>query len=204
MGHGASPICPLKGEERCPRGVSHHPGRTTMYRHLLSLSFLASSVFSSVFALNIPVRRETLSARDGSHSMAVTKTAQSAGNLTGFYNVGDYRYIGNITIAGESFEVCHRVCSRKGPYVTHHCHIHKVILDTGSPDLWIVTDSALPGSTNTSVPAQLNYGTDSTDSSSIMGSIFLADVDFGGFSIANQAYSESQKVRRCGVTLTSL
>ncbi|EPS98273.1 hypothetical protein FOMPIDRAFT_1126854 [Fomitopsis schrenkii] len=144
-----------------------------MYRRLLSLSFFACSVLSSVFAVHIPVRRESVSIRDGSHSFAVTKTSKSAGNLTGFLNVGDYRYIGNITIAGESFEV---------------------ILDTGSPDLWIVTDSALSGSTNTSVAAQLNYGTDSTDSSSIMGSIFLADVDFGGFSISNQAYSKPTRV----------
>ena len=77
----------------------------------------------------------------------------------------------------------------KGSYVTLHHRTDQVILDTGSPDLWIVTDSALSGSTNTSVSAQLNYGTDSTDSSSIMGSIFLADVDFGGFSVSNQAYS---------------
>lgn len=79
---------------------------------------------------------------------------------------------------------------------THRHCANQVILDTGSPDLWIVTDSALSGSTNTSVAAQLNYGTDSTDSSSIMGSIFLADVDFGGFSISNQAYSKPTRGRR--------
>lgn len=68
--------------------------------------------------------------------------------------------------------------------------VSKVILDTGSPDLWVVTDSALPGSVNTSVPTQLNYGTDAADGSSVQGDIFTAEVEFAGFTIAQQAYSE--------------
>ncbi|KAH9916028.1 aspartic peptidase domain-containing protein [Fomitopsis serialis] len=138
-----------------------------MYQRLLSLSFLATTVLSSAFAIHIPLRRDVVSIRDASpHRVSVTKSASST-DLSGFVNYQDFRYIGNITIAGQSFEV---------------------ILDTGSPDLWIVTDSALSGSVNTSVPAELNYGTDAADGSSIQGHIFTADVEFGGFTIAQQAY----------------
>lgn len=86
-------------------GAPHRPGQTTMYRCLLSLSFLASTIISSVYAIRIPVRRENVSVREGSHSISVTKNSQSRRNLTGFFNVRNGRYVGNITISGESFEV---------------------------------------------------------------------------------------------------
>ncbi|KZT69104.1 acid protease [Daedalea quercina L-15889] len=160
-----------------------------MYRRILSLSFLVSTVLSSVFAIHIPLRREFVSARDGySHTVAVTKSSSSS-NLTGFDNYYDVRYIGSITISGQSYEV-YPFLKRDLYAKTNPCcaNIIQVILDTGSPDLWIVTDSALSGSVNTSVPAELDYGTDAADGSSIQGYIFTAEVEFGGFTIAQQAY----------------
>ncbi|TFY55243.1 hypothetical protein EVJ58_g8368 [Rhodofomes roseus] len=142
-----------------------------MYQRLLSFSFLASTVLSSAFAIHIPLRRGFVSSRDDSpHKVTVTKSSTS-NDLSGFVNYGDFRYIGNITIAGQSYEV---------------------ILDTGSPDLWVVTDSALPGAVNTSVSVKLNYGTDAADGSSIHGDIFTAEVEFAGFTIAQQAYIDVQ------------
>lgn len=81
--------------------------------------------------------------------------------------------------------------------------MNQVILDTGSPDLWIALDSALPGSKNTSLAAEIDYGTDAAHSASIEGDVFLADVEFGGFSIPNQAYSKPTRgcVRRIGTNI---
>ncbi|KAH9916027.1 aspartic peptidase domain-containing protein [Fomitopsis serialis] len=138
-----------------------------MYHRLLSFSFLAATVLSSVFAIHIPLCRNAVSIRDASpHRISVTKSASST-DLSGFVNYANGRYSGNITIAGQSLEV---------------------VLDTGSSDLWIISDSALPGSVNTSIPAEHKYGTDAANGASIQGYIFTADVEFGGFTIAQQAY----------------
>ncbi|CCM05706.1 uncharacterized protein FIBRA_07938 [Fibroporia radiculosa] len=130
-----------------------------------ALSFIPSVLLSSAFAINIPFRKvHTRSSTRGLHSINVTRLSES-GNVSVFENIDNIRYVGDIALAGDTFEV---------------------ILDTGSNDFWIYESEPLSQYYNTSIKAADTYGP-SNEQSKTAGYVILADVVFGGFNIQNQS-----------------
>jgi hypothetical protein len=60
-----------------------------------------------------------------------------------------------------------------------------VVIDTGSSDLWVQSNTSIPGSQSTGQSANISYAVGSA-----AGPIKLAEVTFAGCTIPNQAYLE--------------
>ncbi|KAI0948213.1 hypothetical protein AcW1_009788 [Taiwanofungus camphoratus] len=140
--------------------------------------FVFSTLVASTLAIRMPVRREPIRRQNSpTHSINTTrKSASNVDTLTGFGNLEDTRYVGNITLSGRSYEV---------------------ILDTGSPDLWVYTGGAPSHYTNTTVPGEINYGASGLDSS-IKGYILLTTIEFGDFTIDDQAFINIANINDTG------
>ncbi|GBE87459.1 acid protease [Sparassis crispa] len=142
-------------------------------------SLLCAALASSSLAFSIPFRREILP-RKTAHSVTATKqAATSVDTLSGFDNVANERYIGDITVGGTAFEV---------------------ILDTGSNDLWVDTAGvSLDYFYNTSVAGEINYGIDGQYSFA-EGFILQTNVTFSNYTV-DQVFINALNVSATGVLL---
>ncbi|KIK69756.1 hypothetical protein GYMLUDRAFT_151197 [Collybiopsis luxurians FD-317 M1] len=125
----------------------------------LSLSLLLTlfECYSSVSAVKIPFEvRTTLPSRSSFYPRD-----SSNGTVT-LTNTGNAQYIANLTIAGEEV---------------------RVIIDTGSSDLWVNFPSTVPTTSDTGKSLSLNYAIGSAS-----GNIHTATVDIEGHSAQNQAF----------------
>ncbi|KAJ3518437.1 hypothetical protein NM688_g9439 [Phlebia brevispora] len=115
---------------------------------------------SLCYGIRIPIERRD----DPPHSTSVNFSTSANGiNTTfGFQNVKNNRYTGTLTVSGIPFTV---------------------ILDTGSTDIWLVSEGAISSTTSTNVQGSIHYVT-----SSVTGEIELADMSFGNFSVKQQAF----------------
>ncbi|KAF9068530.1 aspartic peptidase domain-containing protein [Rhodocollybia butyracea] len=134
-----------------------------------------SRAFSVLFAI-IPVWAISLDVAGRFHSSSVTPllhrrdtTSDSLGNgSASLVDSHDISYMCNITLGGQQFEV---------------------IIDTGSEDLWVIGD--VPGSQNTSKPANITYAI-----GSIAGFINTATLVLDDYQVDDQAYISVNKVEQ--------
>ncbi|OCH86255.1 acid protease [Obba rivulosa] len=141
-----------------------------MLRSQLLQACLAASLLSSVLALSIPVRRKNIKRQSSPNSVNASRLSWSSPNLnlvTGFEDLSNIRYAGTIYLDGQQLEV---------------------ILDTGSPDIWInTTGVTITDYTNTSTTAEIDYGT-GDGLSSIQGPVLLTEATFADITVENQAF----------------
>lgn len=121
---------------------------------LLPLS-LCLTAFNLVNALKFPVE-----VRTGSHPTSTL--ARRAKTTIPIANNGNAQYIANITLAGETV---------------------RVLLDTGSSDLWVNFEGTPPATTNLGKSLTLNYAIGAAS-----GNINTAPLQFDNYSVANQAF----------------
>jgi hypothetical protein len=123
----------------------------------LSLISAIFDCYALVSALKFP---SEIRADSPSHSLSRRGSLNETIALT---NTGNAQYIANVTIAGQQV---------------------RVIIDTGSSDLWVNFPSTVPTDiTDTSKSLSLDYAIGSAS-----GDIYTATVDFNGNTVENQAF----------------
>ncbi|EMD32172.1 hypothetical protein CERSUDRAFT_108873 [Gelatoporia subvermispora B] len=141
-----------------------------MHHSRLLQQCLALSLLASTLALHIPVKRQIIKKQSSPNAVNASRMSWSSPNLnlvTGFEDLSNIRYAGTLFLDGQQLEV---------------------ILDTGSPDIWInTTGVTITHFTNTSAYAEINYG-DGDLLSSIQGSVLLTQATFADIAVENQAF----------------
>lgn len=82
--------------------------------------------------------------------------------------------------------------------------LSKVILDTGSHDMWLALSTSLPHYTNPSLTATIDYGEGTDTASSVSGPVLIAEMQFANFTVPSQAFSKPCSVCIRGFALTVL
>lgn len=132
------------------------------------LSLACSGFVASAAAIHIPFHRKHLPSPPVSHFVDVRKrTSSSVDQLARFDNFNNTRYVGEVTLSGQSFEV---------------------ILDTGSHDMWLSLSTSLPHYTNSSLTATIDYGAGTGTSSSVSGPVLITEMQFANFTVPSQAF----------------
>ncbi|OSX61309.1 hypothetical protein POSPLADRAFT_1047533 [Postia placenta MAD-698-R-SB12] len=101
------------------------------------------------------------------NSRAIHPTKRIADEVAGYENLNDSRYVGEVLVSSRPFEI---------------------ILDTGSHEFWLKTDTTLSNYTNTSITAMIDYGGGTGLGSSVSGFVLLAKTQFANFTIKEQAF----------------
>ncbi|KAJ7108991.1 aspartic peptidase domain-containing protein [Mycena crocata] len=148
------------------QGIRSIIQNTTMWctRKLSSLLILSSVLLLQCRSVVLHGKRLSLQRRAVSASRMITS---GSGTLD---NVFNQRYVSNITVNGQTF---------------------KVLIDTGSSDLWIRPS---PGLTfeNTGISVSDRYGDGTT--TSVNGTIGFASVELGGYTSDRQAFNNATSV----------
>jgi len=122
----------------------------------IPLSFLLASFNSYASAVIFPIQVRT------DLSSSLTRRDDSSSGTLALTNTGNAQYIANVTIAGTEV---------------------RVIIDTGSSDLWVNFPSAVPTTTDTGKSLSLTYAIGSAG-----GDIVTAPAQFGNFTVDDQAF----------------
>lgn len=128
-----------------------------------SLLSLSAPVMSN--GVRIPFRIERIP--KGYSSRSIRATRRTVDELAGYDNLNDSRYLGEVLVSGRPFEI---------------------ILDTGSHEFWLKTDTTLSNYTNTSITAMIDYGVGTGLGSTVSGFVLLAETQFANFTIKEQPF----------------
>ncbi|EED81157.1 predicted protein [Postia placenta Mad-698-R] len=115
--------------------------------------------------VRIPFRIERIP--KGYSSRSIRATRRTVDELAGYDNLNDSRYVGEVLVSGRPFEI---------------------ILDTGSHEFWLKTDTTLSNYTNTSITAMIDYGGGTGLGSTVSGFVLLAETQFANFTIKEQPF----------------
>ncbi|CAA7263719.1 unnamed protein product [Cyclocybe aegerita] len=143
-----------------------------MYRTistLLTVLLALSEARTSAHGLKLPFeRRAPRGANMRSPRVATRYSFSASTQKEDITNIGDIRYIANITINGV---------------------VVPVVLDTGSTDLWVIPPGGIGAFNGTGIPLELLYG-DGTYG--VSGTIGISPFSFGTYSIARQAFMNAR------------
>ncbi|EED81733.1 predicted protein [Postia placenta Mad-698-R] len=115
--------------------------------------------------VRIPFRIERIP--KGYSSRSIRATMRTVDELAGYDNLNDSRYVGEVLVSGRPFEM---------------------ILDTGSHEFWLKTDTTLSNYTNTSITVMIDYGGGTGLGSAVSGFVLLAETQFANFTIKEQPF----------------